>query len=243
MSRIDGRDLLELRSMRIENNVQMHADGSVLIHLGNTQVLCAVSVENRVPRFLRGTGAGWITSEYGMLPRSTTDRMDRDRTRSSGRTHEIQRLIGRSLRAVADLDILGERTFTVDCDVIQADGGTRTASITAGFIALHHAMQKLVTSGELTTIPLRTPVAATSVGILDGEVFLDLCYEEDSRADVDLNVVKTTDGDYIEVQGTAEGHPFPRKLMDKMLDAADIGLEKLFSLQQSQMTNDISEVK
>ena len=178
-----------------------------------------------------------------MLPRSTTDRMDRDRTRSSGRTHEIQRLIGRSLRAVADLDILGERTFTVDCDVIQADGGTRTASITAGFIALHHAMQKLVTSGELTTIPLRTPVAATSVGILDGEVFLDLCYEEDSRADVDLNVVKTTDGDYIEVQGTAEGHPFPRKLMDKMLDAADIGLEKLFSLQQSQMTNDISEVK
>ncbi len=243
MSRIDGRDILELRSMRIENNVQMHADGSVLIHLGNTQVLCAVSVENRVPRFLRGTGAGWITSEYGMLPRSTTDRMDRDRTRSSGRTHEIQRLIGRSLRAVADLDILGERTFTVDCDVIQADGGTRTASITAGFIALHHAMQKLVTSGELTTIPLRTPVAATSVGILDGEVFLDLCYEEDSRADVDLNVVKTTDGDYIEVQGTAEGHPFPRKLMDKMLDAADIGLEKLFSLQQSQMTNDISEVK
>ena len=243
MSRIDGRDLLELRSMRIENNVQMHADGSVLIHLGNTQVLCAVSVENRVPRFLRGTGAGWITSEYGMLPRSTTDRMDRDRTRSSGRTHEIQRLIGRSLRAVADLDILGERTFTVDCDVIQADGGTRTASITAGFIALHHAMQKLVTSGELTTIPLRTPVAATSVGILDGEVFLDLCYEEDSRADVDLNVVKTTYGYYIEVQGTAEGHPFPRKLMDKMLDAADIGLEKLFSLQQSQMTNDISEVK
>jgi ribonuclease PH len=170
-----------------------------------------------------------------MLPRATNTRTDRETMRASGRTHEIQRLIGRSLRAVTDLDILGERTFTVDCDVLQADGGTRTAAITGGYVALHYAMQRLVDGGELTAVPLRMPVAATSVGVVQGDVLLDLCYEEDSGADVDLNVVKTADGEYIEVQGTAEGRPFARRLLNEMLDAADNGLERLFALQRDQI--------
>ena len=213
----------------------MHAEGSVIITLGHTRVLCAVSIENRVPRFLRGTGAGWVTAEYAMLPRATNTRSDRETMRASGRTHEIQRLIGRSLRAVTDLDILGERTFTVDCDVLQADGGTRTAAITGGYVALHHAMQRLVVAGEYATVPLRMPVAATSVGVVQGDVLLDLCYEEDSGADVDLNVVKTGDGEYIEVQGTAEGSPFGRQLLNEMLDVADAGLEHLFEMQRKQI--------
>ena len=206
-----------------------------MITLGQTQVLCAVSIENRVPRFLRGTGAGWVTAEYAMLPRATNTRSDRDSMRASGRTHEIQRLIGRSLRAITDLDMLGERTFTVDCDVLQADGGTRTAAITGGYVALHHAMQRLVAAGEYTSVPLRMPVAATSIGVVQGEVLLDLCYEEDSGADVDLNVVKTGDGEYIEVQGTAEGSPFSRTLLNEMLDIADPGLDHLFELQRRQI--------
>jgi ribonuclease PH len=236
-SRIDSRKATDLRPVEIESHVQMHAEGSVIITLGQTRVLCAVSIENRVPRFLRGTGAGWVTAEYAMLPRATNTRSDRDSMRSSGRTHEIQRLIGRSLRAVTDLDILGERTFTVDCDVLQADGGTRTAAITGGYVALHHAMQRLVTAGEYTSVPLRLPVAATSVGVVQGEVLLDLCYEEDSGADVDLNVVKTGDGEYIEVQGTAEGSPFSRKLLNEMLDVADAGLDHLFEVQRQEIAN------
>ena len=193
----------------------------MIITLGQTRVLCAVSIENRVPRFLRGTGAGWVTAEYAMLPRATNTRSDRESMRT-----------GRSLRAVTDLDILGERTFTVDCDVLQADGGTRTAAITGGYVALHHAMQRLVTAGEYASVPLRMPVAATSVGVVQGAVLLDLCYEEDSGADVDLNVVKTGDGEYIEVQGTAEGSPFARRLLNEMLDVADAGLEHLFEVQR-----------
>ena len=231
-SRLDGRSPTDLRSVELESNVQIHAEGSVIITLGQTRVLCAVSIENRVPRFLRGTGAGWVTAEYAMLPRATNTRSDRESMRTSGRTHEIQRLIGRSLRAVTDLDILGERTFTVDCDVLQADGGTRTAAITGGYVALHHAMQRLVTAGEYASVPLRMPVAATSVGVVQGAVLLDLCYEEDSGADVDLNVVKTGDGEYIEVQGTAEGSPFARRLLNEMLDVADAGLEHLFEVQR-----------
>jgi ribonuclease PH len=224
-----------LRPVDLESDVQMHAEGSVIITLGHTRVLCAVSIENRVPRFLRGTGAGWVTAEYAMLPRATNTRSDRESMRTSGRTHEIQRLIGRSLRAVTDLDILGERTFTVDCDVLQADGGTRTAAITGGYVALHHAMQRLVVAGEYAAVPLRMPVAATSVGVVQGDVLLDLCYEEDSGADVDLNVVKTGDGEYIEVQGTAEGSPFARRLLNEMLDVADAGLEHLFEMQRKQI--------
>ena len=202
-----------------------------MITLGLTRVLCAVSVEERVPPFLRGSGAGWITAEYGMLPRSTNTRSPRETGRIGGRTHEIQRLIGRSLRAVANLDLLGERTFTVDCDVIQADGGTRTAAITGGYIALALAMQRLVADGLYATVPLTAAVAATSVGLVDGEVRLDLAYEEDSQADVDFNIVKTNSGAYVEIQGTAEGQVFSRNIMNAILDIADAGLDTLFQAQ------------
>lgn len=204
-----------------------------MISFGITRVLCAVSVEERVPRFLRGRGVGWVTTEYAMLPRSTHTRTARERGSGGGRTQEIQRLIGRSLRAVVNLDLLGERTFTVDCDVIQADGGTRTAAITGGYVALYLAFQRLVQEGRLSSVPLQAALAATSVGQLGDEIIVDLCYEEDSVADVDMNVVKTSAGDYVEVQGTAEGRPFPRPLLEQMLNAADGAVESLFAAQRT----------
>ena len=233
MPRIDGRQADQLRSVTIETRVQMHAEGSVVIGFGDTRVLCAVSIEDGVPGFLRGTGAGWVTAEYGMLPRSTNTRSRRERNRTSGRTQEIQRLIGRSLRAVTNLDILGERTFTVDCDVLQADGGTRTAAVTGGYVALYLAMQGLVEAKKLSAVPLNAAVAAVSVGHVEDEILLDLCYAEDSAANVDLNVVATSEGAYVEVQGTAEGEPFPRATLDDMLSSADAGLRHLFEVQQS----------
>ncbi len=232
-NRVDGRAPDQLRPIRITTDYLPWAEGSVLIDLGDTQVLCACSVEDRVPNFLRGTGSGWVTAEYGMLPRSTMERTQRESQagRPSGRTQEIQRLIGRSLRAVTNLDILGERTFTLDCDVLKADGGTRTASITGSYVALRLAMAKLVERGQLSSIPMSTAVAATSVGIVEGLQLLDLCYEEDARAQVDFNVVMTGDGRLVEVQGTAEHDPFTRDEMDQLMALAASGVERLLDAQ------------
>ena len=230
--RIDGRAPNELRPVSVDLGIQVHAEGSVLISTGQTRVICAVSVEERVPGWLRGKGAGWVTAEYAMLPRATNTRSQRETGRIGGRTHEIQRLIGRSLRAVTKLDLLGERTFAVDCDVLQADGGTRTASITGSYIALALAMQRLVDAGQYSALPLDCAVAATSVGVVGGRPLLDLCYAEDSTADVDFNIVKTSRGAYVEVQGTAEGAPFSRAEMQAMLDHADAGIEQLFAIQE-----------
>jgi ribonuclease PH len=207
----------------------------VLIEAGCTKVICSVSVETKVPSFLKGAGKGWITAEYSMLPRSTHTRTQREvsQGRVSGRTQEIQRLIGRSLRAVVDLDQLGERTLTVDCDVIQADGGTRTTSITGAYIALHLALQNMLKKGEIASIPIINQVAATSVGIVDGVQLLDLCYNEDSNADVDFNVVMTDKGEYVEIQGTAEGAPFPKKHADELLALAEKGIKELFEIQKA----------
>ncbi len=233
MERTDGRNAIELRPVSIEPDVQIHAEGSVLISTGITRVLCAVSVEERVPGWLRGTGAGWVTAEYSMLPRATNTRTSRDRVSTSGRTQEIQRLIGRSLRAVVDLDQLGERSFSVDCDVIQADAGTRTAAITGSYVALYLAMDQMVRDGQLGAVPMKAAVAATSVGVIDGEVLLDLCYEEDSRADVDANLVRMSTGEYVEVQTTAEGAAFSRDVLTEILNAADNGIDKLLTIQES----------
>ncbi|MCZ6544867.1 MAG: ribonuclease PH [Chloroflexi bacterium] len=233
MTRPDGRTALEIRPVTMEPGFQTHAEGSVLIASGETRVLCAVSIEERVPGWLRGTGAGWVTAEYGMLPRSTNTRISRERASTGGRTQEIQRLIGRSLRAATNLDLLGARSFTVDCDVIHADGGTRTAAITGSYVALYLAMDQMVRDGQLSSIPLMAAVAATSVGMLNGGVLLDLCYEEDSAADVDANVVKLSTGDYVEVQGTAEGKPFSRERLGELLDAADSGIATLFEAQEA----------
>jgi len=234
-SRIDGRKPDSLRPLDIKVGYLAFAEGSALINLGRTSVLCAVSVEDRQPPFLRGTSKGWVTAEYAMLPRSTQVRTPRESTlgRVGGRTHEIQRLIGRSLRAVIDLDSLGERTFTVDCDVIQADGGTRTASITGAYVAIVQAMHKLVEDGTFPALPIRCPVAATSVGIVDRQPMLDLCYEEDSRAEVDFNIVKTGEGRYVEVQGTAEHGTFSRESMDLLLELADKGIRESFDIQRA----------
>ena len=233
--RIDGRKPDDLRPVRIQTGYLPWAEGSALIDMGGTQVLCAVSVEDRVPQFLRGTGSGWVTAEYGMLPRSTKERMNREAAagRVSGRTQEIQRLIGRSLRAVTNLDILGERTFTIDCDVLKADGGTRTASITGAYVALHQAFELLVERRKLSSVPMTTAVAATSAGLVDGRLLLDLCYEEDSRAGVDFNVVMTGDGRIVEVQGTAEDEPFSRQEMDELLSLAEGGIRSLLEAQQA----------
>jgi ribonuclease PH len=211
-----------------------HAEGSALIKLGKTTVLCAVSTEDRQPPFLRGTSKGWVTAEYAMLPRATSTRTPRESVsgRIGGRTHEIQRLIGRSLRAVVDLDSLGERTFAIDCDVLQADGGTRTASITGAYVALVMAMNKLIEDGTYDTLPIKSPVAATSVGIVDGHSWLDLCYEEDSRAEVDFNVVMTGEGKYVEVQGTAENGTFARDAMNLLLELAEKGINDSFAAQR-----------
>ena len=224
----------QLRETTITPNYLMHAEGSVLIQAGNTKVICTASVEDRVPPFLRNTGKGWVTAEYGMLPRATTTRMTREASagKVGGRTQEIQRLIGRSLRAVTNLPALGERTIWIDCDVIQADGGTRTASITGSFVALALALEKMRSRDQLRAIPLNDYVAAISVGIVDAELLLDLAYEDDSRAEVDMNIVKTGDGRYIEVQGTAEALPFGRESLNKLLDLADQGIAQLIGKQQ-----------
>ena len=238
MTRIDGRKDNELRPVRIQAPYLPWAEGSAMIEMGGTQVLCAVSVEDRLPAFLRGTGSGWVTAEYGMLPRSTKERTNREAQagRPSGRTQEIQRLIGRALRAVTNLDIMGERTCTIDCDVIKADGGTRTAAITGAYVALHQAFEKLVEQGKLSSVPMSTEVAATSAGIVEGVTLLDLCYEEDSRASVDFNVVMTGDGRLVEVQGTAEDQPFTRQEMDGLLALTESGIKTLLEAQRAALT-------
>jgi ribonuclease PH len=237
--RSDNRAPDQMRPVQVTPDYISTAEGSALIEVGNTRVICTASVEESVPPFLRNSGKGWVTSEYGMLPRSTLTRTPRDATRGrpSGRSQEIQRLIGRSMRAIADLDRLGERTIWVDCDVIQADGGTRTASITGAFVALSLAMQKLVEAGTLSAVPIRDFVAATSVGIVDGEILLDLSYEEDSRAEVDLNFVMTGAGKIVEVQATAEQHPFDEQQLKKMMDLARKGIESLVNKQRAVLGN------
>ena len=232
MKRADKRAWDELRPVKITPSFQNFAEGSALIELGQTRVLCSVSVEQRVPGFLRGRGSGWITAEYAMLPRATVTRTPRDTGRIGGRSQEIQRLIGRSLRAVTDLDALGERTLIVDCDVIQADGGTRTAAITGSYVALYQALQTLANMGVLSTIPLKSTVAATSVGIVHGYLLLDLCYDEDYSAEVDFNVVMTGQGEFVEIQGTAETKPFSKETIDSLLSLAEKGIKQLFEAQQ-----------
>jgi len=233
--RSDNRAPDQMRPVNIIPEFLSTAEGSCLIEIGNTRVICTASVEESVPGWMRNSGKGWVTSEYGMLPRSTLTRTPREssRGRQGGRTHEIQRLIGRSMRAVIDLTRLGERTIWIDCDVLQADGGTRTASITGAFVALGLAMQKLVEAGTLTAAPIRDFVAATSVGIVDGEIMLDLAYEEDSRADVDMNVVATGSKKLVEVQATAEQRPFDEAQLKKMMDLARKGIESLVAKQQA----------
>jgi ribonuclease PH len=233
-SRPGGRRPGDIRRIEATLGVQKHAEGSVLFAMGDTRVLCAATIEDRVPPFLRGTGRGWVTAEYSMLPRATNTRVAREaRTgKVQGRTHEIQRLVGRSLRAVVDLEALGERTITIDCDVLQADGGTRTASINGAWIALRQACRKLVEAGEAPRDPVFDRVAAVSVGIVGGRVLADLDYSEDSAAEVDMNVVMTGDGRLIEVQGTAEREPFSRTQLDAMLDAAVAAGKKILAAQR-----------
>ena len=235
MKRADRRAWNELRPVKITPGIQKFAEGSALIELGLTQVLCSVSVEERVPAFLKGEGSGWITAEYAMLPRATVTRNPRDSSlgRVGGRNQEIQRLIGRSLRAIADLSALGERTLIVDCDVLQADGGTRTAAITGSYVALYQALQTLANMGILSSIPLKSAVAATSVGIWHSYQLLDLCYDEDCNAEVDFNVVMTGKGEFVEVQGTAEAKPFPKEAIDSLLALAEKGIKELFQIQQT----------
>ena len=232
--RPDGRRADELRLARITTDYLPHAEGSALIEMGQTRVLCAASVEDRVPPFLRNKGVGWVTAEYAMLPRSTTQRTPRETGRGgpSGRTHEIQRLIGRSLRAVIDTSLLGERTITLDCDVIQADGGTRTASITGAYVALVMAVRRLMRDGKIKRSPILNEVAAISIGILGETPLLDLNYIEDSQAEVDMNVVCTGDGRFIEIQGTAEREPFSREQMAQLLELAGKGINELVNLQR-----------
>ena len=234
VKRVDSRAYDELRPIKIIPGYQSFAEGSALIKLGRTHVLCSVSVEERVPGFLRGSGTGWITAEYAMLPRATVTRTPRDSSlgRVTGRNQEIQRLIGRSVRAVVDLSELGERTLTVDCDVIQADGGTRTAAITGAYVALRQALETLANMGVISSIPLKSAVAATSVGIVHSNMMLDLCYDEDRNASVDFNVVMTSKGEFVEVQGTAEGKPFSRESIDDLLSLAEKGIKQLFQIQE-----------
>ena len=233
--RSDNRPANQLRDTTITPEYLMHAEGSVLISAGHTKVICTASVEDRVPGFLRNTGKGWVTAEYGMLPRATSTRMQREASagKVGGRTQEIQRLIGRSLRSVTNLPALGERTVWIDCDVIQADGGTRTASITGAFVAMAMALERMVAAGMLKTLPLLDSVAATSVGLIDGKPVLDLCYEEDSRAEVDMNVIMTGGGQFVEVQATAEGRPFSKDDLNTMLALAAGGIDKLNEHQRS----------
>lgn len=234
-ARTDNRTADELRVVRITPDYLPHAEGSALIEMGQTRVICAASVEDRLPHFLRGRGQGWVTAEYAMLPRATQQRTARETGRGgpSGRTHEIQRLIGRSLRAIVNTTNLGERTVTLDCDVLQADGGTRTASITGAYVAFALACRRLLRSGKISRNPLTGQVAAVSVGIVEGTPLLDLKYDEDSRAEVDMNVICTGDGRFIEVQGTAEGAPFTRDEMDALLKLAGRGIEQLLAVQRA----------
>ncbi|MCR4373948.1 MAG: ribonuclease PH, partial [Acidobacteria bacterium] len=229
MTRLNGRAPDALRPTTITPNVLVHAEGSVMIEVGQTRVICTASVEDRVPPFMRGSGKGWVTAEYGMLPRATSTRTQREATagKVGGRTQEIQRLIGRSLRSVTALKSLGERTIWIDCDVIQADGGTRTAAITGGFVALVLALDRLRTQGAIKTIPITEYVAATSVGIVQQTALLDLAYEEDSTAEVDMNIIKTSAGKFIELQGTAETEPFDRAQLDALLALGDKGIGEL----------------
>ena len=233
--RHDGRSAHQLRPLSITRNYTMHAEGSVLIACGNTKVLCTASIEERVPPHKKGSGEGWVTAEYGMLPRSTHDRMSREaaKGKQSGRTQEIQRLIGRSLRAVFDLKKLGERTLTLDCDVLQADGGTRTASITGAFVAASDAVAKLLAAGKISESPIQRHLAAISVGIGQNGALLDLNYEEDSSCETDMNVVMTEGGQFVEIQGTAEGQTFSRAEMNQLLDLASAGIEELIAAQKS----------
>ena len=237
MKRSDGRGFKTLRPVKITRNYLKHAEGSVLIQVGDTKVICSASVEERVPPFLRNTGKGWVTAEYSMLPRSTHTRTSRDSLtgRGNGRAFEIQRLIGRSLRSVTDLNGFGERTIWIDCDVIQADGGTRTASITGAYVALVDAFRKMVKNGMIEEVPLKDSVAAISVGKVDGEVLLDLDYEEDSKAEVDMNVVMTGGGRFAEIQGTAEGDAFTKKEMDRLMKIAQSGIKILTRIQKKSL--------
>lgn len=234
MKRADGRAYDEMRSIRIVPGCQEFAEGSALIELGKTRVLCSVSVDERVPPFLRGGGSGWVTAEYAMLPRATVTRTRRDSSlgRVTGRNQEIQRLIGRSLRAVTDLSTLGERTLIVDCDVLQADGGTRTAAITGAYVAMYQAVQTLANMGIVSSSPFKSEIAATSVGIIHSHMMLDLCYDEDSGAAVDFNVVMTGKGDFVEIQGTAEGKPFSREAVDSLISLAGKGIQQLLQAQK-----------
>jgi len=232
VSRPDGRRPDQLRPITLTRDFIQHAEGSVLVEFGATRVICTASVEDRVPPFLRGQGQGWVTAEYGMLPRSTSTRTPRETTRTGGRSQEIQRLVGRSLRAVIELAKLGERTFWVDCDVIQADGGTRTAAVTGGFVALADAFAKLVLAQLLPRLPLRDSVAAASVGVVGGTAVLDLDYREDSSAEVDMNVVMTGAGEFVEIQGTAEQVPFGSDRLHEMLALARGGIGQLVALQR-----------
>lgn len=233
--RLNQRAHNQLRQVEIIRHYTKHAEGSVLIKFGDTHVLCTASIDEKVPSFLKGQGQGWITAEYGMLPRSTGSRMDREaaRGKQSGRTQEIQRLIGRSLRAIIDLKKLGERTIQIDCDVIQADGGTRTASITGAYVALHDAIQHLMDKKLILESPLTDSVAAISVGLHEGNPLLDLDYNEDSSCDTDMNIVMTGSGGFVEIQGTAEGTPFSREMMDQMSDLAAHGIKELIQLQKN----------
>ncbi len=231
MSRIDGRANDQLRSIKFVPNFTRYAEGSVLVKSGNTHVLCNVSVEERVPRWREESGGGWLTAEYAMLPRATHQRINRRRGSDSARSQEIRRLIGRALRASVNVDLLGPRTLTVDCDVLQADGGTRTAGITGAYVAVALALQKLIDAGDVLPQALLTPVAAVSVGVVDGKLMLDLCYEEDSAAEVDLNVVMTGTGKFVEVQGTAEGEPFSQETLAGMVNLARQGIKQLLQAQ------------
>ena len=235
MKRADGRAYNELRPIKITPSVQSFAEGSALIELGKTRVLCSVSLEEKVPHFLRDKGTGWVTAEYGMLPRATVTRSPREAAlgKVAGRSQEIQRIIGRSLRAVTDLTSLGERTLVVDCDVLQADGGTRTAAITGAYVALHQALKNLANMGIIGSIPLLSAVAATSVGIIHNHQALDLCYDEDCNAAVDFNVVMTSRREFVELQGTAEGKPFKRETIDSLIALAEKGINQLFEVQQA----------
>jgi ribonuclease PH len=240
--RNDGRNADQLRTLKITPDFVSAAEGSVLIELGNTRVICTATVDDGVPSFLKGAGKGWVTAEYGMLPRATEQRTPREaaRGKQSGRTLEIQRLIGRSLRAVTNQQALGERTVWLDCDVIQADGGTRTAAITGAFVALAFAMNRLVAAGILKTLPLTDTVAATSAGIVEGRALLDLAYEEDSRAEVDMNLVMTGSGKYVEIQATAEGQPFSGGEMQDLLALAAAGIRRLTEQQRAVLPHQFS---
>jgi len=230
--RSDGRKATELRPVRMTVGFMPAAEGSVLVTTGQTRVICTATVQDSVPPFLRGQGKGWVTAEYGMLPRSSPERIERERRGPGGRSHEIQRLIGRSLRAVVDMDALGERSIVIDCDVVNADAGTRTASITGGYVALVLALERLRRDRLLDRTPITGSVAAVSVGLVGGRPLLDLCYEEDHRAEVDLNVVMTGSGRFVEVQGTAEGKPFTQSQLDRLIALARSGIERLTAVQR-----------